>query len=138
MPPFLALWSPALPLPLPLGPGLLSAALEGTGSWGLRHGWATAQSGVLWLLENKCRSVCCAAEARAGGGGRGGGAKERKSVVKSLGEGGQDKYTQPREQEGWKIPEAEASLHCHALSKGLGEGKREGKCQAWVIFTCCP
>lgn len=97
------------------------------------------QSGVLWLLENKRCSVCCAAEARAGGGGGAvGGAKERKSVVKSPGEGSQDKYTQPREQEGWKIPEAEASLHCHALSKGLGERRREGKCQGWVIFTCCP
>lgn len=60
-PPFLVLWSPALPLPL--GPGLRRAALEGTGSWGLRHGWAGLQSGVLWLLENKPRSVCRAAEA---------------------------------------------------------------------------
>lgn len=73
--------------------------------------------------------------AAGGGEARGVEAEERKSVVKSPGEGGQDKYTRAREQEGWKIPDAEASLHCHALSKGLGEGRREGKCQGWVFFT---
>lgn len=80
------------------------------------------EQGVLWLPENKAYSVSHAVEASCWGK-----AKERKSVSKSPGEGGQDKYTQPREQEGWKIPDAEASLHYHDLTKGLGRGGRERK-----------
>lgn len=59
-------------------------------------------------------ALCCAAEASCWGKQR-----KKKSVLKSPGEGGQDKYVQPREQKGWKIPDAEASLH-----EGLGGGGR--------------
>lgn len=50
--------------------------------------------------------------------------EERKSALRSPGEGSQDKHTQPREQEGWKIPGAEASLHHCGLTRGVG---REGR-----------
>lgn len=69
-------------------------------------------------MDNKPHSVRGVQEASCRGK-----AKERKSVLKSPGDGSQDKYTQPREQEGWKIPDAEASRHHHGLTEG--EGGRE-------------
>ena len=99
---------------------------------GPRRAWAQARVGccrALRLLENKSRSV-----GRAGGQLLG-----RDSVFKSPGEGSQDKYAQPRGQEGWKIPEAEASLHHCGLTTGLAG--REGRCQGLgpgVIYLLPP
>lgn len=99
---------------------------------GPRGAWAQARVGrcrALWLLENKPRSVD-----RAGGQLLG-----RNSVCKSPGEGSQDKYTRPRGQEGWKIPEAEASLHHCGLTMGLAG--REGRCRGpgpGVIYLLSP
>lgn len=61
--------------------------------------------------------LCC-------GGQLLGESRGKKIGFKNPGKGGQDKYSQPREQEGWKIPDAEASLHHHHhRTEGLSRGE---------------
>lgn len=65
-----------------------------------------------------------------------GDAEGRNSALKSAGGGRQGKHTQPGEQEGWKIPEAWASLPHHGLTPG-GCGE-EGKVPGPALIYLLP
>lgn len=115
--PLPAIWSqvPTFSLSLSL---CMAAVCGPRGTWAQTWvGCGLAQ--VLRLLTNKPHSVR-GAEASCWGK-----AKERKSVLKSTGDGSQDKYTQLRELEGWKIPDAEVSLWLPGLPEGRGSGGKE-------------
>lgn len=99
-----AVWSQVLTPSLPLS--LNMAALCGPrGTRAQTRVGCCLRAGFCGSLKTSL-ALCPAQEARCWGK-----AKERKSVLKIPGECSQDKYTQPREQEGWKIPDAVASLH---------------------------
>lgn len=113
---------------------LSMAALCGPrGTWAQTRVGCCLRAGFCGSLKTSL-ALCPAQEASCWGK-----AKERKSVLKIPGECSQDKYTQPREQEGWKIPDAVASLHQPPWSDqgAVVWGRQGGKGPGQDISICC-
>lgn len=123
--PLLALSSQPHPHPHP--PWLLSVVPEGPGlrPRGLLPGAGSCSPWKQALLCGPCWRPAA------------GDAEERKCALKSAGGGSQDKYTQPGEQEGWKIPQAWASLPHRGLTRGL-LGGMEGRFQGGAVLYLLP